>query len=180
MEIGCGICKVRSWRVTDIGSLARHANNHRVWMNLRDRFPYPYSLADAERWVGFAVTAEPEVDFAIEYHGESVGGLGLTLGAREERHSAELGYWLGEEVWGKGIATAAVRSFAAFAGSTFGLWRIFAVPFSDNAASVRVLEKAGFEWEALMRCSAVKEGRIKDQYLYALLLGSCRDHLEGR
>jgi [ribosomal protein S5]-alanine N-acetyltransferase len=180
MEIGCGICKVRSWRLQDIESLVRHANNHRVWRNLRDRFPHPYTRADAERWVGFAVAADPEVDFAIEFNGELVGGIGLTLGAGEDRHSAELGYWLGEEAWGKGVATAAVRCFAAFAGSTFGLWRIFAVPFSDNAASVRVLEKAGFEREGFMRCSAVKEGRIKDQYLYALLLGFCRDHLEGR
>ncbi len=173
MELDCGICKVRSWRFDDTRSLVKHADNRNVWWNLRDRFPHPYTPDNARKWVAYAIAANPEVDFAIEFGGEAVGGIGFTLGVGEERHSAEVGYWLGEGVWGRGIATAALSSVTTFASERFDLWRIFAVPFSDNAASIRVLEKAGFHKEGLMRCSAVKEGRIRDQCLYALIMGAC-------
>ncbi|MEI9477368.1 MAG: GNAT family protein [Deltaproteobacteria bacterium] len=174
MELDCGKCKIRSWRPEDAQSLVRHANNRKVWRNLRDRFPYPYTPDEAQKWLTHAVSADPEVDFAIVSGGEAVGGIGFTLGSDVERHSAEVGYWLGEGFWGRGIATAAVRAATRWAIAKFSLWRVFAVPFSDNIGSIRVLEKSGFVREGLMRCVAVKDGQIKDQVLYALVTPQCR------
>src|SRR5262249_21994915 len=107
--------------------------------------------------------------FAIEFQGEAVGGIGLKPGTDVERVSAEVGYWLGERVWGRGLATAAVRALVAHAFATTVLTRLFALPFADNAASRRVLEKAGFHLEGLLRKSAIKQGRIVDQTLYGCI-----------
>jgi ribosomal-protein-alanine N-acetyltransferase len=174
MELDCGHCKIRSWRFEDAESLVRHANNRKVWRNLRDRFPHPYTADEAQTWLTYAVSADPEVEFAIVFGGEAVGGIGFTLGTNEEQHSAEVGYWLGESVWGQGIATAALLAATRFAVASFDLWRIFAVPFSDNIGSIRVLEKAGYVREGVMRCGAIKEGQIKDQVLYAFVAAPCR------
>ena len=174
MELDCGKCKIRSWRPEDAQSLVRHANNLKVWRNLRDRFPHPYTPDEAQKWLTHAVSADPEVDFAIVFGGEAVGGIGFTLGSDVERHSAEVGYWLGEGFWGRGIATAALRAATRWAIAKFNLWRVFAVPFSDNIGSIRVLEKAGFVREGVMRCAAVKDGQVKDQVLYALVTPQCR------
>jgi RimJ/RimL family protein N-acetyltransferase len=110
----------------------------------------------------------PEVDFAIEAGGEAAGGIGLRLGQDVERFSAEIGYWLGEPFWGRGIATAALSATVKHAFAELGLIRIFAIPFAGNEASLRVLEKAGFLREGVLRRSAVKEGRVLDQLLYAV------------
>jgi ribosomal-protein-alanine N-acetyltransferase len=170
VEIDCGICKVRSWKLEDAEAIVHHANNRKIWLNLRDRFPYPYSHRDAETYLKHVVLKQPEVNFAIDLAGEAVGGVGFVPGTDVERHSAEVGYWLGESVWGRGIATAALKGSTRYAIAAYGLWRVFAVPFSENAASIRVLEKAGFVREGLMRRSAVKDGRILDQVLYAFIV----------
>ena len=169
MEIDCGICKIRSWRFEDAGAIVRHADNRKIWLNLRDRFPHPYTDADAQTYLKQVVSTQPEINFAIDLAGEAVGGVGFVPGTDVERHSAEVGFWLGESVWGRGIATAALKSSTRYVIAECGLWRVFAVPFSENAASIRVLEKAGFVREGLMRRSAVKEGRIVDQVLYAFI-----------
>jgi ribosomal-protein-alanine N-acetyltransferase len=174
MELDCGTCKIRSWRREDAQPLVRHANNVKVWRNLRDRFPHPYTTEEAQKWLTYAVSSDPEVDFAIVFGGEVVGGIGFTLGSDVERHSAEVGYWLGEAVWGRGIATAALRAATRWAILMFDLRRVFAVPFSDNIGSIRVLEKVGFVKEGVMRCAAVKDGQIKDQVLYAFVTVPCR------
>jgi RimJ/RimL family protein N-acetyltransferase len=154
--------------VGDEAALARHANSRAVWLNLRDRFPHPYTLADAEDWVRFASAQQPETNFAIEAGGEAVGGIGFVLHEDVERCSAEIGYWLGEAVWGRGIATAAVRAATAYAFPTYRLTRVYAVPFARNRASCRVLEKAGYVLEARLRRSAIKDGLVLDQLLYAV------------
>jgi len=170
VEIDCCVCKVRSWRLDDVEAIVRHANNRKIWLNLRDRFPYPYSHRDAENYLKHVVSMQPEINFAIDLAGEAVGGLGFVPGTDVERHSAEVGYWLGESVWGRGIATAALKGGTRYAIAAYSLWRVFAVPFSENTASIRVLEKAGFVREGLMRRSAVKEARILDQALYAFIV----------
>jgi [ribosomal protein S5]-alanine N-acetyltransferase len=168
VEIDCGICRVRSWKKSDVESLVRHGNNLNVWRNLRDRFPHPYTREEAREWIEFSRACKPEVDFAIEAAGEAIGGIGLKPGIDVERYSAEIGYWVGEAFWGRGIATAALAATAAYAFRELGLMRIFAVPFATNQASARVLEKAGFTREAVLRRSAVKEGIVLDQWLYAI------------
>ena len=93
MELNCAKCKVRSWHLNDVESIARHANNKKIWLNLRDRFPYPYTKADARNWIESALSAKPESSFAIEISGEAVGGIGFELKTDVERYSAEVGYW---------------------------------------------------------------------------------------
>ena len=96
-------CRIRSWRAGDEPSLARHADNRKIWLNVRDRFPHPYTLADAESWLAKVTAAEPETQFAIEVDGEAAGGVGLFLQEDVSRFSAEIGYWLGEAYWGRGL-----------------------------------------------------------------------------
>jgi RimJ/RimL family protein N-acetyltransferase len=169
MHLPCGPCIVRSWRSGDLDALVRHADNPAIAQNLRDVFPSPYTRADGEAWLALAMQFQPESSFAIEHAGEAVGGIGLHLGKDIERVSAEVGYWLGECVWGRGIATAALAGLTQYAFGAFNLTRIFALPFADNLASRRVLEKAGFTLEAILRNSAIKKGQIRDQALYALI-----------
>ena len=159
--------KVRSWRKDDLKSLVLHANNPKIAANLRDQFPHPYTRHDAIDFLDYAQWQEPECSFAIEYGGEAVGGVGFLLGRDIARISAEMGYWLSEEFWGRGIATRAVAAMSDWALDNYKLTRVFAMAFAHNSASIRVLEKAGFEREGVMRRSAIKNGVILDQILFA-------------
>ncbi len=158
---------VRSWRREDAERLAQYANNRNVSINLRDGFPYPYASADAEGYIDFVTTADPETAFAIANEDGVIGGIGLVLGADVHRKTAELGYWLAEPFWGKGIMSRVVNAFVDWAFREFELHRVFADPYSSNPASARVLEKTGFALEGVKRCSAVKDGVVLDQFLYA-------------
>src|ERR687894_193418 len=168
MRIDCGCCLLRRWSLEDVPSLVHHANNYKIWKHMRDSFPHPYTRADAERWLSFVYQHNPQTYFAVEVKGAAVGGIGLELKCDVERCSAEIGYWLGEAVWGKGIATAAVQGLTHYGFRVLGLTRIFAVSFANNLRSMRVLEKAGYIREGVMRRSAVKEGMLLDQVLYAV------------
>ncbi len=168
MRLDCGRCVIRPWKEGDEPSLVRHADNYEVWRHLRDRFPHPYTKEDAEQWIAFAQWQDPQTVFAIEVDGDTVGGIALELGNDVERCSAEIGYWLGEPAWGRGITTAALRAVTRYAFDTFPLTRVYAVPFTTNTASMRVLEKAGYTLEGIMRRSALKEGVVHDQALYAV------------
>lgn len=163
-------CRVRPWRESDAYSLASHANNRNVWINLRDRFPHPYVLADAHVFIRAALAAVPARMFAIAVEDHAVGGIGFTLHDDVERVSAEMGYWLGEAFWGRGIMTEALTAVTAYAVREHGLTRVFAVPFEWNPASFRVLEKAGYACEGRMHRSAIKDGRVIDQLLYAYVV----------
>ena len=168
MHIELSRCVVRQWRVTDAVPLARHANSRRIWLNLRDAFPHPYTVADADAFLAHVTTRTPPTHFAIEVNGEAAGGIGFNLQSDVNRLSAELGYWLGEAHWGRGIMTEAVRAVTAHGFDALGVRRIFALPFAANAASARVLEKAGYRLEGVMREAVIKDGRITDQLLYAI------------
>jgi len=162
-------CSVRPWRAGDAGSLVKYANNPNIARNLRDRFPHPYTLRDAKAFIHSTTSTRPHVSFAIVVDGEAGGGIGISAGSDVERFSAEIGYWLGEPFWGRGIASEAVRLVSAYAFDTCGLLRLYALPFAENRQSIRVLEKAGYTQEAILRSSAVKDGAIRDQALYALV-----------
>jgi ribosomal-protein-alanine N-acetyltransferase len=159
---------LRRWTSRDAESLVRHANDYEVWRVLRDRFPHPYTPRDAEEWLSRQTGPFATPDFAISLDGEAVGGIGLVPGTDVERISAEVGYWLGRAVWGRGLATRALRSMTAHAFDALGFVRLFALPFDFNAASVRVLEKAGYRREGLLRDAAIKEGRVTNYLLYAI------------
>ena len=163
-------CVLRPWRRSDALSVAVHANSPAIGRNLRDGFPYPYTLEDAVRFIDHAIALTPLCRFAIVVQGEAVGSIGFVLHPNVERVSVEIGYWLGEQFWGRGIMTDAVRAVARFAIAAHGLTRVFAVPYEWNPASFRVLEKAGFVCEGRMRRSAIKDGRVIDQLLYAFVV----------
>lgn len=167
MYLECGPCTIRSWRNDDEESLPIQANNRKIWLNLRDQFPHPYTTGDAQRWLQHITAVRPESSFAIDVAGEAVGGIGLVLQSDIERCSAEVGYWLGEQYWGRGIATAALKTLTAYAFKNFNLTRVFALPFARNDASIRVLEKAGYTCEGRLRRSAIKDGVVLDQFMYA-------------
>jgi RimJ/RimL family protein N-acetyltransferase len=158
---------IRPWQAGDEDALVRHANNRKIWLNVRDRFPHPYTRADAERWISTA-SDEPLTSFAIEVNGEAVGGIGVVLGQDIYRCSGEIGYWLGEEYWGRGIVTEAVKAMTDYAFATFDLSRIWAGVFEWNAASAKVLEKAGYKLEARLRKAVIKDGQIIDELLYGI------------
>ena len=158
---------IRPWRLDDAESLVKHANNRRVWLALRDAFPHPYTADDGNKFLQKATTAQPTTDFCIEADGAAVGGIGIHLGRDVHRHTAELGYWLAEELWGCGIMTEAVAAFSNFCLENFHLRRIYAEPFSNNPASARVLEKAGFIFEGRLKNNVVKDGELIDSLLYA-------------
>lgn len=167
MELPTACCLLRPFRPADAPSLARHANNRQVWLNLRDQFPHPYAVGDAEWYIGQVAGQAPVTTFAIDVGGEAVGSVSLKLGSDIERYAAEIGYWLGEAHWGKGVMSAAVAAATAYAFRDLGLLRVFAVPLTRNAASARVLERAGYVREGTMRRSAVKDGAVLDQHLFA-------------
>jgi RimJ/RimL family protein N-acetyltransferase len=167
IELQSRECIVRSYRPADAASLAAHGNNRRIWENLRDRFPHPFTEADAAEYIEHLSASNEETSFAIEVDSQAVGGISLRPGTDIERIGAELGYWLGEAFWNRGITTSAIRLVTDFAFNKKRLERVFAIPFTTNVASCRALEKAGYEREGVMRRSAIKDGRIMDQYLYA-------------
>jgi RimJ/RimL family protein N-acetyltransferase len=170
MQLSLKTCQVRSWHPSDAEALAQHANNRKIWLNLRDAFPHPYGKRDARDFIRSMRRREPESNFAIAVGGDAVGSIGFMLRPDVERVSAEIGYWLAEPLWGRGIATEAVTAVTAYAMQNHGLTRMFAVPFASNRASCRVLEKAGYVLEARLRRSAVKDGEVVDQLQYAFIL----------
>jgi RimJ/RimL family protein N-acetyltransferase len=167
MEIVLASCVVRSWRWEDRDSLVRHANNRNVWINLRDRFPHPYTTTDARNWLHSIVGFKPETNFAIAVQDEAVGGIGLSVQTDVAYRSAEIGYWLGEEFWGRGIGTEALIAVTQYAFASFDLCRLYAHVFEWNDASARILEKAGYTFEGRLKNSATKDSRTIDQLMYA-------------
>ena len=167
MKLTLEQCTIRPWRHDDAESLARHANNRKVWIALRDLFPHPYTIEDAHTFLKSVVNSEPITLFCIEVNRNAVGEIGIRFGADVHRHTAELGYWLGEEFWGRGIMTEAVAAFTDFCFENFQLRRIYAEPFANNPASARVLEKAGFAFEGRLKNNVLKDGKLLDSLLYA-------------
>jgi RimJ/RimL family protein N-acetyltransferase len=162
-------CTLRPWRAGDEASLVRYANNRNVSRNMRDRFPYPYTDDDADAWIEKASAETPATSFAIVVDGAAVGGVGIELGTDVFRRSAEIGYWLGEPFWGRGIATEALRAMTEYAFEHFDICRLEAGVFGWNPASARVLEKAGYTLEGRARNAVVKDRRTTDRLLYGLV-----------
>jgi RimJ/RimL family protein N-acetyltransferase len=169
MELKFDKFTIRYWQAGDEATLAENANNRKIWRNVRDRFPHPYTLEDAVWWIRFANSETPICNFAIEIDGAAVGGIGLILRDDVYRLSAEIGYWLGEDYWGRGIVTQAVGAVTDYAFANFKLCRIYAEVFEWNPASMRVLEKAGYQFEGRLRKSAIKDGHIIDACIYAIV-----------
>ncbi len=167
MRIELAQCVLRSFKMEDAPALAEGANNRKIWLNLRDRMSHPYSLADAETYLNRVTKDENARVACIEIDGKAAGGIGLHPGEDVHRRTAELGYWLAESYWGRGIATAAARAFVEYGFANIPLDRIYASAYAHNSASVRVLEKCGFQFEGRMRRNVIKDGVVLDSLLYA-------------
>ena len=163
---------LRPWRREDATDVAKYANNEKIARNLRDVFPHPYPPADAENFINSCLEADESLQMfrAIEAEGRAVGSIALCRGGDVYVRTAELGYWLAEDCWGQGIMTQAVRQICQ---EGFEQWddlvRIYAEPYARNAPSRRVLEKAGFALEGVLRQNVFKEGEVCDSCMYALL-----------
>jgi RimJ/RimL family protein N-acetyltransferase len=167
MQIALANGAIRSWHARDAAAIVRHANNRKIWLNLRDRFPFPYTSDHAHNFLSWVTTQASPTVWAIEVGGEACGSIGIELHTDVERVSAEIGYWLGQSMWGRGIATEALVAVTSEVFRQFDLTRLYAVPFADHLASVRVLEKASYVREGYLRHSAIKNGTIRDQLLFA-------------
>ncbi len=166
----------RAWRASDAKDLAAALSNPNILNNLRDGIPYPYTEGDAASYISAMQKADPNTTFAyaITLEDRAVGSIGIFRQGNIHGRTAELGYYLAEEYWGTGIMTEAVRRICKRIFAETDILRIYAEPFSYNTASRRVLEKAGFCYEGLLRRNAVKHGRVEDMALYALTKGETR------
>ena len=164
LDLGCAV--LRELALSDAPSLTRHANDRRIWLQLRDVFPHPYQEEDAREFIERIRLQNQPTAFALAVDGHAVGVIGLTVQTDINRLSAEIGYWVGAAYWGRGIATAAVRALTSWSMDQLGLIRLFAMPFAHNVASCLVLGKAGYVREGLLRKSAIKDGQVLDQVLY--------------
>ena len=162
---------LREWKLSDALSLAQAISNLNVQNNLRDGLPYPYYEKDAIDFINAMLSADKNevFAFAIECDGKVIGSIGIFRQQNIHRRTAELGYYIAEEYWGKGIATQAVNKICDYVFQNSDILRIFAEPFSKNIASCRVLEKAGFQCEGTLRSNEVKCGKICDMKMYSLI-----------
>lgn len=167
--IDLGNIILRKWLLKDVKSLAKHANNKNIWNNLRDEFPYPYTEMAAKQWIDIANQNDPLTNFAIEYKGTAVGGIGIILKSDIFRKNAEIGYWLGEKYWNRGISTKAVKAMANYTFEKFEVSRLFAHVFESNIASVHVLKKCGFTQDACLKEAIIKNNQLQNCYIFSLL-----------
>ncbi len=164
-------CKIRKWKLSDAADLALAVSNKKVQDNLRDGLPYPYTESDGTNYIKAMLSAdENEVfAFAVTISDKVIGSIGIFRQDNIHRRTAELGYYIAENYWGKGIMTEAVKQICEYVFSNSDIIRIYAEPFAFNTASCRVLEKAGFQFEGILKCNAVKNGKIIDMKIYSLI-----------
>jgi [ribosomal protein S5]-alanine N-acetyltransferase len=162
---------LRPWRETDLDSLVQQANNYEIARFMTDGFPHPYTEENGRQFIAFARKDDPVHIFAIDVDGKAAGGIGVHLQTDVMRKNAELGYWLGQDYWGRGIITRAIPQMVDFAFRTYNITRLYARPFGNNLASQRVLEKCGFTLEATIKQNIFKNGEYLDELIYAVRRG---------
>lgn len=164
-------CVIREWRVEDKDNLAEMLNNKNIQNNLRDGLPYPYKVQDAEEFILSMLSADQAktFSFAITVNDVAIGSIGVFRCDNIHARTAEMGYYIGELYWGKGYGTSAVKQICKYVFEQTDIIRIFAEPFAYNQASCHVLEKAGFQFEGTLHSNAVKNGKVLDMKMYALL-----------
>ena len=164
-------CKIRKWKLSDAKDLASVISNKKIQDNLRDGLPYPYTEQDATDYIS-AMLSEDEnktLAFAITIDNKAIGSIGAFRQKNIHRHTAEIGYYIAEEYWAKGLMTEAVKQICSYIFDKSNIVRIYAEPFSYNKASCRVLEKAGFLYEGTLRSNAIKNGKTIDMLMYSRL-----------
>ena len=164
-------CEIREWNIKDAVGLAEMLNNKKILNNLRDGLPYPYTEHDGKEFISAMLSANENdtFAFAITVNGKVIGSIGAFRQGNIHRQTAELGYYIAEEYWGKGIMTEAVKQLCDYVFSNTDIIRIYAEPFAYNIGSCRVLEKAGFQYEGTLRSNALKNGNVFDMKMYSKL-----------
>lgn len=160
------LIKLRRWQAEDTLSLSLMANNKKIWDNVRDRLPHPYTLEDARNWIVSTQKENPVLNFCVEYDGWVAGSAGILLQDDIYRKSAEVGYFIAEPYWGKGIATKALSILMGYIQDNFDLVRICAITFSHNEASIKVLQKNNFYLESIRRKAAIKNDQLIDDMVW--------------
>lgn len=160
---------LREWENDDSEELALIANNKKIYDNLRDALPHPYEIEDAKSYISFMRANQKDVGLAIEVDGQLAGSIGAFFKDDVYRKNAEIGYYLGEDYWGKGIMTKAIQSLTQYVFENHDVIRIYAEPFARNIGSRRALEKAGFILEGVLKKSVIKNNIIEDSCIYALI-----------
>ena len=170
-------CRIRKWELSDAKDLAAALSNKKVQDNLRDGLPYPYTEQDGKDFISAMLSADENETFAfaITVDNTVIGSIGIFRQENIHRQTAELGYYIAEEYWGKGIMTEAVKQICKYVFAKSDIIRIYAEPFAYNIASCRVLEKAGFQYEGTLRSNAVKNGRVIDMEMYSLLKAEIKE-----
>lgn len=163
------VCKIRKWELSDAANLAAVLSNKKIQHNLRDGLPYPYTEQDGRDFISGMLSADENeiVAFAITVDNKVIGSISVSRQGNIHRQTAELGYYIAEEYWGKGIMTEAVKQICEYVFAKSDMIRIYAEPFAYNIASCRVLEKAGFQYEGTLRNNAVKNGKVIDMKVYS-------------
>ncbi len=169
MRIECEDIILRPWEAKDAERLVEIADNKKIYDNLRDYFPHPYTLEDGKKYIESLSNDEKALIFAIEYDGVLVGNIGAFLQSDVYRKNAEIGYFLAEEFWGKGIMTKAIRAITSYVFENHDIIRVYAEPFARNIGSRKSLEKSGFRHEATLKKSIIKNGLIEDSCIYSIL-----------
>ena len=166
-------CRIRKWKLSDAANLAAALSNKKVQDNLRDGLPYPYTEQDGIDFISAMLSADKNdtFAFAVTIDDKAIGSIGVFRQINIHRLTAELGYYIAEEYWGKGIMTEAVKQICEYVFSMSDIIRIYAEPFAYNTASCRVLEKSGFQYEGTLRKNAVKNRKVLDMKMYSLLIG---------
>lgn len=159
---------LRPWTMSDLGNLVSFANNFNIAKNMSDQFPHPYTINKGRLFIENASKHSPVTIFAIVVNEQAVGGIGLHPQTDIYQKNAELGYWLAEHLWGKGIISRAISNIVEYGFQNFDLIRIFARPFGTNVASQKVLEKAGFKLETRFEKTLFKNGQFLDELVYAI------------
>ena len=164
-------CKIRRWELSDARDLATALSNKKIQDNLRDGLPYPYTEKDGKEFISTMLAANENdtFAFAITVNGKVIGSIGAFRQTNIHNKTAELGYYIAEEYWDKGIMTEAVKQLCDYVFSHTDIIRIYAEPFSYNIGSCRVLEKAGFQYEGTLRSNALKNGNVLDMKMYSKL-----------
>ncbi len=160
--------KLRPFTLADVDSLVRYANNWNIARNLKDLFPHPYLEQDARNFIEMATRETPIHIFAIDLEGEAIGAIGIHPQSDIYRKNAELGYWLAEPYWGKGIMSSVIKEAVNLAFSTYDIDRVYAIPFGSNIASQKVLEKNEFRLEGRLEGVLFKNGHLEDELIYAV------------
>lgn len=161
---------IREWRKEDKQPLLQLVNNKKIWDNVRDRLPFPYTEKDADEWLGLNIGIKPVLNFVIEVDGQFAGSIGMVPKEDVHRCNMEIGYWIGEPFWNKGVVTKAIALLEPLIWKNFPhVTRIYADVYEHNIASMKALEKNGFHLEAIHKKAVIKNNLLLDEHLWVKL-----------